>query len=363
MVGHGVGRRDPCPCGSGLEFGHCCGRVVAEETEDPPALVLLSAMEKLVEYWGQSRWDDERARAMALFLGEDVAQGEEILFRRHEAPLLQAYSLFEHRLESGGTIVSRFLGERASDLTSAERSLLEAYRASRAGPFRVLEIREEVMRVHDLLRGETLTVVEPPDSLEVGELVFTRLLPGPNGGYEILLEPIHFTEEQEDLVEEVARAAFEGRPVDLFEAIGPQRVPLTPAIARLSRGFDLAARMFEVDVDAEGAEALTDLTGTDPAYRTRPGTTDVLWDVRDAEAVARRLDEAPNLLVHDETALAWTEVVDGEPEVLGWLFFDPERKFLQLRTHAREHAERGRAIFEELLGDTIAEGEVFEHRG
>jgi tetratricopeptide (TPR) repeat protein len=61
------GRNDPCPCGSGNKFKHCCGRVTAEPAQAPtPGALGAAEISELVALVGRNRLQEAELRSLTL---------------------------------------------------------------------------------------------------------------------------------------------------------------------------------------------------------------------------------------------------------------------------------------------------------
>ena len=83
------GRNDPCPCGSGKKFKHCCGRVTGEPARAPaPGALSAAEISELVAQVSRNRLQEAELRALTLLgtvvllaaLAVDSAGGMRILF-------------------------------------------------------------------------------------------------------------------------------------------------------------------------------------------------------------------------------------------------------------------------------------------
>ncbi len=156
-----VGRNQPCPCGSGKKYKHCClareqaeasGRSTPTDAEIAPAAChdldrkLAGRLNRYARGRFGSDWLDVAARA----------------FRDRPAPeeLLGSWA-FYHHLFDGKPVVQWFLEDHAGRLGATELAWLNAQRAAWLSVWEVLDVEPgRSLALKDLLTDETRVVWE-----------------------------------------------------------------------------------------------------------------------------------------------------------------------------------------------------------
>lgn len=180
---------DPCPCGSGLEYRHCCLHEEGpRDLEDRP-VTPLGEVAGTLDAW--------------IALGPFAARREE-LFETHVAAVCQSACLSEGQLggllgesvvtamsewiledfmtvgEGDDNVVNAFLARAGARETPAQREYLEALRDSRPGLYAVVEVYpgHGLMLTDLLIEGPSLEVRDElrSNQLEPGQCVACRLI-------------------------------------------------------------------------------------------------------------------------------------------------------------------------------------------
>ena len=152
-------RNDPCPCGSGRKYKNCCMRQdrISESRElnmrnDEAALLnavlgfaqspefAQDAVEAFHRYWG------------GMYEMDGIAEIDTDDLRRTLEWFIHDY----HTKESGRYIIDLFIETQAVDLPPAIKEILEAWRRSSMGMFRVLHHEADRLRLFDCLREDEL---------------------------------------------------------------------------------------------------------------------------------------------------------------------------------------------------------------
>ena len=149
----GVGRNDPCPCGSGRKFKKChLARQRAEEARERENESVHQRDQRLVESmmrWAMRRFGRELARFEDSFDDPEQAAG-----------LSVPWAVYGHPLD-GRPVVEHYLEERGSAHTEEERRWLEAQCRSWLSVWEVVAVESGVsLGLRDLLTGETAEVEE-----------------------------------------------------------------------------------------------------------------------------------------------------------------------------------------------------------
>lgn len=169
-----VGRNDPCPCGSGKKYKQCCmpqNQVISlSEARFNRAYRRLLAD---LAAFAQEALEDE-PWAYDQFYGTDSpAEPESVSFE------LLDWAAFNYRDWEGETLVAEFAGLSADELDDTERAMIQAWKSTHMGLYRVLA--DEGLQIHlqDWLTGAQYHVVvdSAEDPMAVGDLIICRLLP------------------------------------------------------------------------------------------------------------------------------------------------------------------------------------------
>src|SRR6266540_2094887 len=154
-----IGRNDPCPCGSGRKFKHCChqDRSIPTTPEGFLARRLNSRENELFQeivawaqrHLGRGWWDEGRDD-----LGLD-APLEEL-----EDQLILPWLVYHHPVQ-GVPPAERYLAERAHRLAAEDRAIIEAQQNAWLSIWEVTEVRPGVgVGVRDLLTAQERFVHE-----------------------------------------------------------------------------------------------------------------------------------------------------------------------------------------------------------
>ena len=344
MVQSKVGRNDPCPCGSGKKYKHCClfalGARAGYTQEERQ-----SARSRMEAFISGDEWLPVIDTAVRAYWGpfvDEIAQlSEEML--EQSASTYDPWFWFDFRLSDGHRIVDRFL-EQTHDLTPGERAYLQQLRGTTV---RLYEVESVVpgasLTLRDLLTGQTSTVRDRlgSRSMRRWDVVAARVVPaGASGQPEIddVIPPvprIGTSELVEKLKGELLVWSQEHPGADellFFETLAPRFY---------QRWLEtVVARGIPRIMMADGEEALI---------------TRVHFGVDDREALVVALDRARDM--HRE----------GEESVWEWRPRRSEHKepptsvrlrgdALILEALTKGAAERGRARIERIAGAAVRAG-------
>ncbi len=334
-----AGRNDPCPCGSGRKFKHCCGSVSAPAAAAPDASALLEAIVPfglLTETW------EDLDEVLRLYMGAQFTRQHD----DNEIATFIEWRMIDLRDETGRTALQRFADWHAEELGAPARGLLDELDRSRLRLYEVRGIRPgEGLTLFDLLDGRPVEVREKVGSRAVQpwDLLAARLF-ARDGVMQMAGGVLHFpAAEKPELLgawkSELARLEAE-----------------RPELAEADR-LALAAGVFQRQRTAMRDRPLPQVSNED-------GDPMVLsvarYDVRDAEEVRRRLAGARGLVAAGR-GFDW---IATRPAglILGHIALSPRR--MKLETNSRERLARGRALLDKLLGDLVwHRGDSFSFRG
>ena len=181
-----IGRNDPCPCGSGNKYKHCClpgyapsiDHVWARQHEESDRLtweITRFALRKFGERIYEA-WQDFNMRDVPKPL-EEAAD---------ERQIFMPYFLFQWNPDArrtsarrqGGVVARWYMLEKSKQLTAMQRMFLEQATTQPLGFYEVVwnEPGERVL-VRDVLIGEETEVIERSGSqhLRPGDLLFAQI--------------------------------------------------------------------------------------------------------------------------------------------------------------------------------------------
>ncbi len=188
-----IGRNDPCPCGSGKKYKHCCLQTQAasldsiREREREASDELTRAMIRYVH----DRFEDLVLDAWEDFHLGDVTR--RFLWTADEQMIFMPYFLFHWDPESvgrrkkrkpkAGVVAQSFLRENGKRLSELQRQILEQGTTQPVSFYQVLSCKPgESMALGDILTGMQTEVMEQTASQQArpGDLVYGAVwaLPG-----------------------------------------------------------------------------------------------------------------------------------------------------------------------------------------
>ncbi len=183
------GRNNPCPCGSGKKFKKCClekprGPAVAFTRDERE-----SALDRLARFSRRDEFTRERDTAEALFWADWIAgrapdEVARALELEQSIVAFEEWFVFDYSLDSGGTLVERFLERHARELRSGERRYLERMRLTQLRPYEITHVRiEEGLDLRDLWSGDRISVHERLGTRQLvrWDLIVGRIVLGEQG--------------------------------------------------------------------------------------------------------------------------------------------------------------------------------------
>jgi len=188
-----TGRNDPCPCGSGKKYKHCC---LAKEAKPSQSLYYVRLSEahdrllnRLLPYATRTFGKEAIDVAMHEFLLWPEQDGEigEAFFDRID-PLFWPWFIFNWEYDSldadvklrgpeGRTVAELYAEEHRKQLDPLEQKLIESTNRKPYSFFEVEHVdRGKGMRLKDVLQGSSIEVEERSGSeyVQAGDLVFGR---------------------------------------------------------------------------------------------------------------------------------------------------------------------------------------------
>lgn len=124
-----VGRNEPCPCGSGKKYKHCCGR--AKASAPYSRMDRAAVQQRLDAAMGDERWEAEGRAMIREFWGplnhEDGAEEEVLNYMSQDAAMY--WFCFDRRLPDGSRFCDHFVAETFG-LTQGELAQVEEVKRS-----------------------------------------------------------------------------------------------------------------------------------------------------------------------------------------------------------------------------------------
>jgi hypothetical protein len=338
-----AGRNDPCPCGSGRKYKHCClgstiplaGRYTqAERNRALTALMLFCAREFP---------HDEAAAAILLWgaappNGATADQFEDLIESETGQSAFRTWFMFDLKIERGRTPLDFFL-EQKGPCTNGETAYLELMRSSHLRLYEVLAVRpDEGFTLKDLWTDHEIVVRERLATRQLvrWDLIGARVVEGPRGDLVFEAVPYAYPPSlKEMLLKELRRAHREFR----------KRTPGGDLVMFFRRSLLLLHRTWLSHVALPPPLRIVTSEG-DPVALAR-----VVFDVRDEALVLGALERHPGFERASRSRLSWFEEDGDSRRSLGSIELKDGR--LTLETMSRERAERGRAVIEGAAGALV----------
>ena len=177
-----IGRNDPCPCGSGKKYKHCCLR---RETAAKSEFISRdraweTMMDKLLDFSREARFASELESAFDLYWNRSYSlENVEALNPMQIMSFLNWYAHDYRTSADSQRLVDVFLTERGSTLSEQELELLEAARNSRYSAYEIMDIeRGKTVTLLDVFQDleHELQYSSVPEGITVGQLLLGRLI-------------------------------------------------------------------------------------------------------------------------------------------------------------------------------------------
>jgi hypothetical protein len=178
-----IGRNDPCPCGSGRKYKHCCLRKEVEGKFEAVGRERAwdTMTEKLLDFSREPRFQRELVMAFDLFWNKtyDIDQVGSL----EPAQVMNFLDWYAHDYRTsadGRRIVEFFLEQRDETLSEHEREALRADSESLSSAFEVVNVETgRSVLLLDAFRAEEFRVRHTPalHILEAGHLLLARMAP------------------------------------------------------------------------------------------------------------------------------------------------------------------------------------------
>jgi len=177
-----VGRNDPCPCGSGKKYKHCCLRM--ETATKSQAISRDRAwdtmMDKLLDFSREARFGQELASAFDLFWNKTYSTEHIDSLDPMQVMSFLDWYVHDYRTTfDGQRVVELFLTEGASSLSEQELGLLRTASESLLSAHEVTDVDEgRTIRLLDVFQDVEHELPHTPSlaGIKVGHLLLGRLV-------------------------------------------------------------------------------------------------------------------------------------------------------------------------------------------
>ena len=347
------GRNDPCPCGSGRKFKHCCGNAAAAH-DGPPTRADRDAGFDLVDRLSElPRFDEDVNLAFALVWRDLPDSDVDRLMDTPAGDLVLEWLWFDHLLHTGQTLAEYALERHAADVGPGARHFL---RACAAAPLRLLQVH----RVEHLARVHVRDVVDKGPAIVVSERLGTEQLVR----HDVLMARIaQYGDEAQfegmNLLFDVNEKLVIAKDVRRLRRLLARELPAGAARERMMRMVSGAAMVIAaIDRFDRPPPLITTVDGDEMVL------ADAIFTVTDRDAARRALDGAADLEPDEGTPespielarYAWLErprTDDGEAiRILGRVVL--ERTALRIETMSMARARLAQSHFAAMVqGNTL----------
>lgn len=190
-----IGRNEPCPCGSGKKYKHCCAN--AAETTVVSEQMLDRQLEQLaagVYNWGRSMWKSELSTLIVEHLGdsvhkvpwlaepvEDFSTLKMTESEKEDLFLVLDSLVHDYRFNDGETMLQKYLARQESGMRTAAVQITALWKDSYISVYKIAQVftAEERAELLDLFTGEKAVIDYaglPMAEENVGDLLLVRLL-------------------------------------------------------------------------------------------------------------------------------------------------------------------------------------------
>lgn len=175
-----IGRNDPCPCGSGRKFKHCCGantRAAGVITDDDRG----EAMDALLRFAERRELEDVSAMTTLMWSPDEGEDPETAFESFSDDPVsVGAYFdwfIFDATLTGRTTVAEMFLSRSAANrLSPRALDWVRQMSATHLRPYLVHETSESTVSARDLWTGDPIVIrTATPIPLVIWDVLITRV--------------------------------------------------------------------------------------------------------------------------------------------------------------------------------------------
>jgi hypothetical protein len=176
-----IGRNDPCPCGSGKKYKHCClqGETTVRSEVISRDRAWQTMMDELLDFSREDRFRPDLISAFDLFWNRSYTLEEvDTLNPMQIMSFLNWYAHDYSTSSNGRRIVETFLTERGSGLSQQEFELLEAARDSLFSAYEVTDVEKwRTISLLDVFQDLAYGLQYTPalEEIAAGQLLLGRL--------------------------------------------------------------------------------------------------------------------------------------------------------------------------------------------
>ena len=339
-----TGRNEPCPCGSGRKYKHCCGNGESQSKALIASRIRESALAKLLTFAFHPAFDSDHAVAEVLFWGNLIRDSsnpdfEWILDSEDATIKYNTWFLFDWEAEDAGTVVDLFLEEAAAGLTPPEREFLQRLSQASLRLYEVESVKPgEGAHLIDLWTSTRLFVIErtATDEIVAWDLIAARVAPDGMGGnvFEggLYLYPMESKDQVLRHFRRLHRRHHRKHPLDDASTFFRKN------------GVVFHHLWLSLVAFPEPPEIVT--SDGDPLVFCRS-----VFESDEPEAVRELLQSQPQIRVTGDGMLSWAEANGAtEHEVGTWSI---EGRRVVFETTSQERATRGRAWLEAIVGSRV----------
>ncbi len=177
-----VGRNDPCPCGSGKKYKHCClrGETAAKSQVISRDRAWQTVMDELFDFSREARFRADIESAFDLFWNRSYSLEEVDALSPKQVMSFLDWYVHDYRTSADGrSIVEIFLAEQGSTLSEQQLELLEGARDSLFSAYEATNVEEwKTVKLHDILQDSEheLQYTSALEGIRAGHVLLGRLV-------------------------------------------------------------------------------------------------------------------------------------------------------------------------------------------
>jgi hypothetical protein len=344
-----AGRNQPCPCGSGKKFKHCCLNRAQAATGITPE-DRTAALEALMRYSGREEFSNVARETALLYAGEECGDDpaealDSILEFDTSLETYFEWLYFDVALDDGRTISHLFLDRHQRSLHPRVLDWIRVMQGSHLRPYQVRDVvAGSGMTLRDLWTGEDVEITERSATTQVviWDVLATRVVDHTDGtrqleGSAMLLPP----GVERDLLKDLKRAFRDLRREDphaddiaFFEQVAPP----------------ILHEWWYLTVATREPPDLTTTEGDPVVFST------LVFDVPEAGRALVAILKEPDFEA-DGLAALWVEAESEPHRFLARVTCD--KGTLTIETLSRKRAARARERLEALVGPLTLRSEDY----
>jgi hypothetical protein len=337
----GVGRNEPCPCGSGRKFKKCCLNKSGAVVQSYRPAERNSALAKLMRFAARPKYKELQRLALALFWGDWLSDEpdprlENVMTSEQVEITYKSWFAFDFDCGAGRRILDIYLESEGRQLSSGELNYLEGLRGSHLRLYEILEVKpDQGFEVRDLWDDRRFYVRERAATRHVvaWDLVVARI--GLAGDGETVFETLPYlfrAADKDDLLKGLRKAHQVFTHEFPNEGIGDFFRRMAPVFHKLWLDrVALPPRPKLITGDGE------------PFIFAK-----VIFDLLDREAAIRSFADRDDIVDHDDGSYVWLEPAGNFQRSVGTMVIEENR--ILFETTSQKRAEKARDELPSLLG-------------